>query len=146
MFTKIEEIKSVRLKKTELANKEAMLSSPLLTDLALINHLYIWFIKACTKRNCPTRLGSVTQRKKFLFIILYLYSPATLAGGKMTVGLRDKLADVLDLHSRTAISDNCADIVFLYNRYKDFKEDVAIIYSQLLQQLETNGLYIDPAA
>ncbi len=146
MFTKIEEIKSVRLQKSEIVNKEAKLTTPLLSNLNLIDSLYRWFNEASAKRNCPARQGSVIQRKKFLFIILYLYSPATLAGGKMTIGLRDKLANVLDLHSRSAISDNCADIVFLYNRYKDFRDDVTIIYHLLIQQLDANGLSIDPAA
>lgn len=139
-FGKIEEIQAVRIQKNELEKKETALSTPLLTDFALIDSLYHWFKEGLTERNCPSRSDCVTQRKKFLFIILYLYSPATLAGGKMRKGLRDKLARTLEIHSRTTISDNCSDVVFLYNRYKYFKNGVNDLFRFLTDKLATRGI------
>lgn len=143
---KIDEIQEVWTQKSEIVKKEKEASTPLLTDFSLIERLHTWFWQTREERPCAPRGESVYQRKKFLFIILFLYSPATLAGGKMTKGLRDKLADVLDMQSRSAISDNCADVVFLYNHYKDFRNDVNTIYNQIIRRLQSYGLQIDPAA
>jgi len=142
MIQKIEEIQAIRIQKSELEKKETILSVPLLSDFTLIDSLYDWFKEGLAERNCPPRSDCVTQRKKFLFIILYLYSPATLAGGKMLKGLRDKLARVLDIHSRTTISDNCADVVFLYNRYRYFKNEVNDLFCFLTNKLGEKGIDI----
>jgi len=143
MIQKIEEIQILRARKSELEKQETQLSVPLLSDLSLIDMLYTWFGEKLAERDCAPHIESVVQRKKFLFIILYLYSPTTLAGGKMIRGLRDKLAQVLELHSRTTISDNCADIVFLYNRYKYFKNEVNDLFQYLTNKLEETGITIN---
>lgn len=142
MIRKIEEIQEIRVQRSELERKETSLSAPLLIDFKLIGQLYTWFKEGLAERNCPSSVDSVLQRKKFLFIILYFYSPGTLAGGKMMKGLRDKLADVLEIHSRTTISDNCADVVFLYNRYKYFNNEVNDLFYFLADKLAERGINI----
>ena len=94
MFSEIAEIKSIREHKSKLSEREKELTEPILTDLDMIGMLYRWFQEIISQKEI-FRSGNVTQRKKFIFIILFLYSPSTLAGGKMKNGLRDKLAEVL---------------------------------------------------
>ena len=83
---------------------------------------------------------SVTQRKKFIFIILYLFSPSSLAGGKMTAGLREEMSKVLGIQSKSTISDNCADVVFLYQNYGDFSGDIEYLYTEIVNRLKFKGL------
>lgn len=138
LFSKIQEIESLRHQLTRLIRQETEASAPILADLSLLPRLYYWFGEALQERGCSPCIESVSQRKKFLYIILYLYSPASLAGGKMTLGLRDKLAELFQLRSRTTISDNCGDVVFLYCRYKDFHEEVDDIFLYIMEQLKVN--------
>ncbi len=136
MFNKITEIKSIREEKARLSELEMALSAPSLTDLGLIGTLYDWFRECMEQRDCASHPEGVVERKKFILIVLLLYSPATLAGGKMAVGLRDKLSEVLGVRSRSTISDNCSDVVFFFNRYKSFKTEVEAVYTTLTQRLQ----------
>ena len=92
------------------------------------------------ERGCPPNIDSVTQRKKFIFIILYLFSPSSLAGGKMTAGLREEMSRVLGIQSKSTISDNCADVVFLYQNYGDFSGDIEYLYIEIVNRLKFKGL------
>ena len=139
-FSSIMELKTIREQKSRLSEREQELSAPMLTDFSLILEIYAWFKEILSGMTCPPNPESVIQRKKFIFIILYLFSPSTLAGGKMTPGLRDDLAKVLGVNSKSTISDNCADVVFLYQNYVDFSEDITCLYGHILDRLENKGL------
>lgn len=81
-FGKIARIKDIQERLEELSEEEKDLSSPLLTDIRLVREIYDIF------SGMVENPASAAQRKKFIFIILYLFSPGTLAGGKMASGLR----------------------------------------------------------
>ena len=87
-FNKIIRLKKIRIEKSELSEEENALTEPVLKDKSLIHEIYKIFVEVLNERGCPPNIDSVTQRKKFIFIILYLFSPSSLAGGKMTAGLR----------------------------------------------------------
>ena len=70
-----------------------------------------------------------------VFIILYLYSPMTLAGGKMKAGLREKLGNVLGIKEKTVVSNNINGIVFSYQLYKYFRQDIERIFSEISVRL-----------
>lgn len=139
-FSTISELKTIREQKSRLSERESELSSPILSDLGLISELYKWFAEILSNMDFPPCLESVTQRKKFLFIILFLYSPSTLAGGKMLCGLRDKLCEVTNITSKSTISDNCADVVFMYQNYKSFRKDIDYLYTEVLNRLKVKEL------
>lgn len=139
-FSTISELKTIREQKSRLSERENELSAPLLSDLELIPELYKWFADILANMDFPPNLESVTQRKKFLFIILFLYSPSTLAGGKMLCGLRDKLCEVTNITSKSTISDNCADVVFMYQNYKAFRKDIDYLYTEVLNRLKVKEL------
>ena len=105
-FNKIIRIKKIRIEKSELSEEENALTAPILKDKSLILEIYKIFVEVLNERGCPPNIDSVTQRKKFIFIILYLFSPSSLAGGKMTAGLREEMSRVLGVQSKSTISDN----------------------------------------
>lgn len=138
-FSSIVELKSIREQKSRLSERENELSRPFLSDYSLIPTLYAWFKEILANRDCPPNPESVNQRKKFLFIILFLYSPSVLAGGKMPDGLRDALCRTLGMNTGSTISKNCADVVFLYQNYKDFRQDIEYLYAKILERINGYG-------
>lgn len=135
-FNKIIRIKRIRMEKSKLSNEENELISPAIKDRKMIRDIYSIFSELLEERNCPPNIESVIQRKKFIFIILYLFSPSTLAGGKMLSGLREELSEVLGVSSKSTISDNCSDIVFLYQNYEDFSKDIEYLYVKIVERLK----------
>ena len=116
------------------------MTAPVLNDKSLIGEAYKIFAELLNDRGCPPNIDSVTQRKKFIFIILYLFSPSSLAGGKMASGLREEMSKVLGIQSKSTISDNCADVVFLYQNYGDFSGDIEYLYTEIVHRLRIKGL------
>ena len=117
-------------RKAMAANREFnALAKPLLDDYSLLGGLF----QVCTDM-LADRTGwrsnpyKVYNRKKFLMVVLYLYSPKTLVGGKMRGGLRNRLSDVFEMNSRTVVSDNCGDVWYLFSIYADFRADVMLFY------------------
>lgn len=139
-FNKIIRLKKIRIEKSELSEEENALTAPILKDKSLIHETYKIFIELLNERGCPPNIDSVTQRKKFIFIILYLFSPSSLVGGKMTAGLREEMSRVLEVQSKSTISDNCADVVFLYQNYGDFSGDIEYLYTEIVNRLKVKGL------
>lgn len=134
-FGKIVKLKQIRAEKSDLSEKEQILSRPLMSDRSLIKEIYTKFTEVLNERCMPPVTGSVLQRKKFILIILYLYSPSTLAGGKMPKGLRDEICQTLGINSVSTISDNCADVVFLYQNYPDFSKDIDGLFAAVMERI-----------
>lgn len=139
-FNKIVRLQKLRREKENLHKEEHSLTTPMLTDRSLIGEIYKQFLHQLSQRDCSPHPASVIQRKKFIFIILYLYSPSSLAGGKLLNGLREELSRVLGIPSQSTISDNCADVVFLYQTYSEFSKDVESLYASLINSLKINQL------
>ena len=124
-FNKIIRLKKIRIEKSELSEEENALTTPILKDKSLIHEIYKIFVELLNERGCPPNIDSVTQRKKFIFIILYLFSPSSLAGGKMTAGLREEMSRVLGV---------------LYQNYGDFSGDIEYLYTEIVNRLRIKGL------
>lgn len=139
-FSSIMELKAIREQKSRLSERENELSSPILTDFGLIPEVYSWFKEILSERSCPPNIESVTQRKKFLFIILFLFAPSVLAGGRLPNGIRAEISCVFPDVSPCVISNNIADVSFIYQQYKDFRQDIEFIYNQVLERLKIKGV------
>lgn len=133
VFSQIVEIRSIRDQKARLSERERELTKPMLTDLDMIPTLYDWFKEIISQKE--TFRANVSQRKKFIFIMLILYSPNTLANGKMKRGLRDRLVDVFGLNSKSTISDNLNGLYISYQLYKYFRQDIHRIYTEIMNRL-----------
>lgn len=139
-FSSIVELKSIREQKSRLSEREQELSSPVLTDFNLIPEVYSWFKEILSDTGCSPNIESVTQRKKFLFIVLFLFAPSVLAGGRLPNGIRAEIAGVFPDVSPCVISNNIADVSFIYQRYKDFRQDIEYLYNRILERLKVKGL------
>lgn len=139
-FSSIMELKSIREQKSRLSEREQELSLPILTDLSLIPEIYDWFKEVLSGMDCPPNPESVTQRKKFLFIVLFLFAPSVLAGGRLPNGIRAEISGVFPDVSPCVISNNIADVSFIYQQYKDFRQDIEFIYNQVLERLKIKGV------
>lgn len=139
-FSSIVELRSIREQKSRLSEREQELASPILTDLSLIPEIYDWFKELLAGMDCPPNLESVTQRKKFLFIVLFLFAPSVLAGGRLPNGIRAEIAGVFPDVSPCVISNNIADVSFIYQQYKDFRQDIEYLYNQIVERLRIKGL------
>lgn len=134
------ELKSIREQKSRLSEREQELSLPILTDLSLIPEIYGWFKEILSGMDCPPNLDSVTQRKKFLFIVLFLFAPSVLAGGRLPNGVRAEISGVFQDVSPCVISNNIADVSFIYQQYKDFRQDIEYLYNLIVERLKAKGL------
>lgn len=134
-FNKIIELKKTREDIANLAEYEKVLSSPAICDCSLVRRIYEIFKEILSERDCAPNFESVTQRKKFIFIALYLFAPGVLIGDNMPKGLRRLLSDTLGIKSHTLISNDCNDVVFLYQNYKDFYDDTCVLYDEILNRL-----------
>lgn len=132
-FSIISEIKSLREDISRLSARESELSQPILSNLELIPIIYGWFKEIAV--DLPKRDKSILN-KEFIFIILFLYSPGTLAGGKMKNGLRSKIGDVLGIKGKTSISDKLDTLVFYYKMYKYFRNDLNHIYTTIMNRIQ----------
>lgn len=139
-FSAVSELKSIREQKSRLSERENELSAPALIDLEIIPVIYEWFCEIQGERDCPGRNESVHLRKKFIFIVLFLFAPSVLAGGRMPVGLRDAIAEAINLRDITFISHNVETVVFMYQNYKDFRKDIDYLYTEIINRLKIKGL------
>lgn len=140
-FSSIMELKAIREQKSRLSERENELSSPILTDFGLIPEVYSWFKEILSERSsCPPNIESVTQRKKFLFIILFLFAPSVLAGGRLPNGIRAEISSVFPDVSPCVISNNIADVSFIYQQYKDFRQEIEYLYKQVVEKLKAKEL------
>lgn len=134
------ELKAIREQKSRLSERERELSSALLQDTSLIPEIYSWFKDIVAETDHSPNPDDVMQRKKFLFIVLFLYAPSSLAGGRLPNGIRAGLANVFPDVSPCVISNNIADVSFIYQQYKDFRQDIEYLYNQILERLKAKGL------
>jgi hypothetical protein len=142
----IERIEAIKLLNNDICSLKKMLdeaATPVLHDMTLIPELFEVFKSVFERRGCPEKAQQVYNRKKFLLLMMYLYSPITLVGGRMRTGLRDKLSELFGLNTSTPISDNCVRLLFDYQTYRDFRRDVGIIYREIANYLGCKGVNIE---
>lgn len=129
-------IQTVYEKVQDMQNALSEIAEPILTDYSLLPVLYDAYLSVFHERGQIDHVERVHHRKKFLLIVLSLYSPIALVGGKMKGGLRKELAKLFCISSETTVSDNIRDLLKYYNLYRDFRRDVDVIYKRMLLYLE----------
>lgn len=130
----VDRLREIRNAKSELSAEENMMCMPLIEDLTLIDDIYKVFLGYIKDNNLELNSN---ERRKFIVVVLYLYSLGTLAGGKMKNGIRDRLAEVTGC-TCTLISHNCENLIFQYTHYKEFKEGVDELMRRVVETLPVN--------
>lgn len=131
----IQELERIREEKNKLKERELRLNKPKLDDFTLIPKLYRKFVEILNERPCPPRIDSVLQRKKFILIILFLYSPSTLIGERLPYGLRKVIMSVFPNISPNSISIDISNLLFLYKHYKDINKEVSEMIPRLIEDI-----------
>ena len=124
MINKILSIQKIKQEKELILKSEKEMCMPLLTDFSQIPVIYKWFKAFMNKRNRSFNQRAVDQRKEFLFVVLYLFAPASMVGYKMPNGLRAKIAKTLHVQQHCSLSVYCEDLIFLFQNCNGFKRDI----------------------
>ncbi len=128
----IETIKRIEKARTALRQAIAdneLAKSPKLKDLSLIPKIYEVFEEM--------KGGNVTvnDRKEFIFVVVYLYSPYKFFGGKMPQGMRNIISRTTNVDS-AYISRICTELIILYTTYKDFRNAVDELLRNIQQTID----------
>lgn len=136
---KIGELLSIHIQKSELEKKEIELTTPLLTDKEYIFQIFEWFCELSGCDGCVCDLDT-DNKMKFLFIILFLYSPSCFTGRRIVNGIRDILTELFGYKSSSGVSNHLKSIVHTYNTYRTFREEVIVLYTEIEKRLKDRGL------
>jgi hypothetical protein len=134
MLDNIVELRKIRAEIALLKGREKYLKKPALDDFSLIPVLYGWFLEILDTTR-PPNPDSVYQRKRFLFVIIMLYSPTALCGGIIRAGLCAEFAKLFNL-TTVSISRNISDVIFYYENYRDYTSSVEDIYLEFIRRLK----------
>ena len=134
MLDKIVELRKLRAEKETVARRASELEQPVLTDLSLVPTLYGWFREILAGMPRPPGQDSVGQRRKFLFVVIMLYSPKTFCGEVTRAGLCGELSKIFSLTHAT-VSRNISDMVFFYENYRDYADSAEEIYREILKRI-----------
>lgn len=74
---------------------------------------------------------TTNDRKEFIFVVIYLYSPNKFFGGKMPQGMRKAITNAMKTDS-TCISRTCTELMILYTTYSDFRQGVDELMGKVL--------------
>ena len=135
-FSKIENLKAIRVAKSELSKRETEISRPLLDDLSQIQTVYNIFSYLINGE----KDNRVVQRKKFIFIAMYLFSPISLVGNKTQKGVREEIGKVLEMRSKSTISNNLREVTFQYKTYAKLRNDIDTLFGKIVEELKAKEL------
>ena len=129
----IETIK--KIEKTRTALHQAIVdnelaASPKLKDLSLIPNIYEIF------EHMKGNEIKVNDRKEFIFVVIYLYSPNKFFGGKMPQGLRRAITKATKVTCASVISATCTELMVLYTTYSDFRQGVDELVEKAIKVLK----------
>lgn len=126
---RIEELQEARKMRILWQERENFLSRPIVQDLTMIDELW---------RRAFVNKPNVRQRKAFVFVVLYFFSPSKLAGGKIIRQVMQKLSRITGC-TKSVLSHNCDDVVMHYHLYRDFRQRVKKVADVLVELLMEKG-------
>lgn len=112
------------LRQTEKKINEAL--EPSIKDVRLLEEVYRNFLVFIEKGK---KVMDANNRKKFLFIAVYLFCPSVLIGHTMPRGFRDRVKELIKAKSASTVSNDVSNLLFFYTHYKDFRDDVDSAYA-----------------
>lgn len=118
-----------------LKRKREELSKPILSDRTSIPHVLEAFKTAMAQIGKAYDSTSAYQRRQVVFILLTLYAPHRLVGGKMPSGLRKELGKAMPEVKPCTLSADCEVSVFWYQTYREFAEEVDRMYRIILESI-----------
>lgn len=111
--------------------------APRLTDLTLIPKLYDWYCAYAEENKFTADLNS--RKKQFVFVVLMLFSPPSIFGGKIRKALRNAIAHTFGISDGTAIYKMRDKAVAWQSTYKTFADEIDKAYQHIDALLSDNG-------
>ena len=133
-MNRVEELRRVRSQIERLKDDEKRLSVPIVMNMGMIRNLYDVFKMSLKRINPDASPRDTNSRKKFLYAILYIFSPATLVGEVMRHKLRESVSCVIGC-TPTGVSRDYKTGLFFYATYKGFHDEVDEIIRDMLMVL-----------
>lgn len=132
-----EQVVSIRKTSDEVKKWQEIkrnLYKPSLQDVSLISDIYQMVENEChVNSNIDTFKYDV--KHYFLFCVMMLYSPRVLADENMNEGIRDVVAEVLNI-SPEHVSNSCAKVRDWFFIYRDFENSLVYLYSEIRSRLD----------
>lgn len=104
--------------------------TPKLKDLALIVKIYGIYCEVAERYGFKADKVS-DNNKQFLFLILWLYSPASLCGGKITKTLRKAISQPLGIEFDNTIYKIRSKALSWYDIYPEFRKECNIAIDEV---------------
>ena len=139
-ISNIKEFRELEKEKLKIIKRENELTTPLLTDFSLVKTISRYFWKIMEERKHSLVNSIAFQRKMFLFILIYLYSPKYFYNNNMAHGFRKVISELFEYNSESAISNMGRDIVSQYLIYKDLRNDIDDIIRELVSMMKLGGI------
>lgn len=133
-MNRVDELRRVRSEIERLKDDERRLSVPIAMNMGMIANLYDLFSLSLKRHDINATPNDTSSRKKFLYAILYIFSPATLVGDVMLHRLRECVSRITGW-TPTGVSRDYKTAMFFYMTYKEFRDDVNAIISDMLSVL-----------
>lgn len=112
--------------------------APKLTDLTLIPKLYDWYCECADSNKFTADVNS--RKKQFVFVVLILFSPPSIFGGKIRKSLRNALAFTFGITDGTAIYKMRDKAIAWQSTYKVFASETDKAYGHILSRLIEAGI------
>ena len=130
-MNRVNELRRIRENIEILREQEEKYSRPILSNMSMIRNLYDVFCMILKCQDCGKPTES-DNRKKFLYAILYIFSPSTLVGGSMRYRMRECVTEIIGCTS-TGVSRDYKTAMFFYDTYNSFRESVDGIIRGMLK-------------
>ena len=117
-----------------LKDRARKLSEPIVINMGMIRNLYDVFCLSLKRQDVKANPEDTGNRKKFLYAILYIFSPSTLVGEVMRHKLRECVSEVIGC-TPTGVSRDYKTALFFYATYSDFHDSVDMIIKDMLDYL-----------
>ena len=130
-MNRVEELRRIRAEISRLKEVEERLSVPIVMNMGMIRNLYDVFSLSLKCQDPNANPGDTNNRKKFIYAILYIFSPATLVGDVMRHKLRECVSGITGC-TPTGVSRDYKTATFFYATYKTFQESVDGIIKDML--------------
>ena len=128
-MNKIEELRHIRLEIERLKGQEKTLAEPIVYNMEIVRNLLD--VYKCTVKRQNGDPNDTDNRKKFLYAILFIFSPSTLVGDQIRHQLRELVSDVIGC-TNTGISRDYKTAQFFYDTYQEFRQSTDEIIKDML--------------
>lgn len=137
-FERIGHLADVVTRHKAIETEEKELSRPVQTDREQLRALYVRFEETIESLPYVCKMDNSERIKLFLAIALYLYDPAVLVGRKTSRGMREALANTLNVTPIT-VSYHLKDLWIRIEQYGGFRKKLSSIFNRMDLEERCNG-------